>query len=135
MSILKSTNSGICQKISEEFLIETGWKKEIIADMEQFGGTTVIIRFTYAPTISNNKNEKPLSITFNNTNLRKFVYFGAYNHININFYIETIKDIKDLIRYYYKEKDDPKQAYYDLKNSNVECSLGHYQHNNFKYKI
>lgn len=130
MSILKSTNSGICQKISEEFLIETGWKKEIIADMEQFGGTTVIIRFTYTPTISNNKNEKPLSITFNNTNLRKFVHFNEYNHININFYIETIKDLKDLIRYYYKEKDDPKQAYYDLvKNSNVECSLGHYQHN------
>ena len=75
MSILKSTNSGMCQKISEEFLTENGWKTEIIADMEQFGGTTVIKRFTYAPTISNKKNEKPLSITFNNTSFRKFVYF------------------------------------------------------------
>lgn len=124
MSILKSTNSGIYQQISEEFLIENGWEKKIIADMEQFGGITVIKRFTYTPTISNNKNEKPLSITFNNTNFRKFVYFGAYNHVNINFYIETIKDLKDLIRYYYKEIYDPKQAYYDLiKNNNVECSL------------
>lgn len=128
MSILKSTNSGIYQQISEEFLIENGWKKKTIADMEQFGGTTVIIRFTYTPTISNNKNEKPLSITFNNTNLRKFVYFSEYNHLIINFYIETIKDLNDLIKYYYEEKDDPQKAYYYLvKNSNVECSLGHYQ--------
>lgn len=124
MSILKSTNSGIYQQISEEFLIENGWKREIIADMEQFGGITVIMRFTYTPTISNNKKIKQLSIEFNNTNLRKFVYLGSYKHLNINFYIETIKDISDLIRYYYKEKDDPKQAYYDLiKNNNVECSL------------
>lgn len=124
MSILKSTNSGIYQQISEEFLIENGWKREIIADMEQFGGITVIMRFTYTPTISNNKKIKQLSIEFNNTNLRKFVYLGSYKHLNINFYIETIKDISDLIRYYYKEKDDPQQAYYDLiKNNNVECSL------------
>jgi hypothetical protein len=135
MSILKSTNSGIHQQISEEFLIKNGWKKEIIADMEQFSGITVIMRFTYTPTISNNKKEKPLSITFNNTNLRKFVFFGEYNNININFYTETIKDINDLIRYYYKEKDDPQQAYYDLiKNNNVECSCSwdHYHDNKFK---
>jgi hypothetical protein len=132
MSILKSTNSGIYQQISEEFLIKNGWKTEIIADMEQFGGVTVIKRFTYAPTMRNNKKEKPLSITFNNTNLRKFVFFGEYTSININFYIETIKDINDLIRYYYKEKDDPQQAYYDLiKNNNVECSLDHYKNKTF----
>jgi hypothetical protein len=103
--------------------------------MERFGGITVIMRFTYTPTISNNKKEKPLSITFNNTNLRKFVFFGEYNNININFYTETIKDINDLIRYYYKEKDDPQQAYYDLiKNNNVECSCSwdHYHDNKFK---
>lgn len=136
MSILKNTNSGIYQKISEEFLIETGWKKEIIADMEQFGGTTVIISFTYTPTISNNKNEKPLSIIFNNTNLRKFMYLGSYKHLNINFYIETIKDLKDIIRYYYKELDDPEQAYYDLiKNNNVECSLDHYRNKTLNIKI
>lgn len=124
MSILKSTNSGICQKISEEFLIENGWKREIIADMEQFGGITVIKRFTYVPTISDNKKEKPLSIEFNNTNLRKFVYLGSYKHLNINFYIETIKDISDLIRYYYLRIDNPYQAHYFLtRNSNVECSL------------
>lgn len=132
MSILSSTNSGIYQQISEEFLIKNGWKKEIIADMEQFGGITVIMRFTYAQTISNNKKIKPLSITFNNTNLRKFVFFGEYTSININFYIETIKDINDLIRYYYKEKDDPQQAYYDLiKNNNVECSLDRYKNKTF----
>lgn len=132
MSILKSTNSGIYQKISEEFLIKNGWKKEIIADMVQFGGITVIMRFTYTPTISNNKKIKPLSITFNNTNLRKFVFFGEYTSININFYIETIKDINDLIRYYYKEKDDPQQAYYNLiKNNNVECSLDRYKNKTF----
>lgn len=132
MSILKSTNSGIYQQISEEFLIKNGWKKEIIADMEQFGGITVIMRFTYTPTISNNKKIKPLSITFNNTNLRKFVFFGEYTSININFYIETIKDINDLIRYYCKEKDDPQQAYYDLiKNNNVECSLDRYKNKTF----
>lgn len=132
MSILKSTNSGIYQQISEEFLIKNGWKKEIIADMEQFGGITVIMRFTYTQTISNNKKIKPLSITFNNTNLRKFVFFGEYTSININFYIETIKDINDLIRYYYKEKDDPQQAYYDLiKNNNVECSLDRYKNKTF----
>ena len=124
MSILKSTNSGMCQKISEEFLIENGWKREIIADMEQFGGITIIKRFTYTPTISNNKKEKPLSITFNNTNLRKFVYSGSYKHLNINFYIETIKDISDLIRYYYLRIDNPYQAHYFLtRNNNVECSL------------
>ena len=135
MSILKSTNSGIYQQISEEFLLENGWKREIIADMEQFGGITIIKRFTYAPTMRNNKNKKPLSITFNNTNLRKFVFFGEYNSININFYIETIKDISDLIRYYYEEKDSPQQAYYNLiKNNNVECSCSwdHYHDNNFK---
>ena len=132
MSILKSTNSGIYQQISEEFLIKNGWKKEIIADMVQFGGITVIMRFTYTPTISNNKKIKPLSITFNNTNLRKFVFFGEYTSININFYIETIKDINDLIRYYYKEKDDPQQAYYNLiKNNNVECSLDRYKNKTF----
>lgn len=132
MSILKSTNSGIYQQISEEFLIENGWKREIIADMEQFGGITVIMRFTYTPTISNNKKIKPLSITFNNTNLRKFVYLGSYKHLNINFYIETIKDISDLIRYYYKEIDDPQQAYYNLiKNNNVECSLDRYKNKTF----
>ena len=76
MSILKSTNSGIYQQISEEFLIKNGWKKEIIADMEQFGGITVIMRFTYTQTISNNKKIKPLSIIFNNTNLKKFVFFS-----------------------------------------------------------
>lgn len=137
MSILKSTHSGICQKISEEFLIENGWENKIIADMEQFGGVTIIKRFTYAPTISNNKNKKPLSITFNNTNLRKFVFFGEYDGININFCIETIKDLNDLIRYYYKEIDDPQQAYYDLiKNDNVECSLDHYRNKtlNIKYE-
>lgn len=128
MSILKSTNSGICQKISEEFLIETGWEKKIIADMEQFGGVTIIKRFTYSQTISNNNKIKPLTITFNSTNIRKFVYFGEYNHINIDFHIETIKDLKDLIRYYYKKLDDPQQAYYDLiKNNNVDCYLDHYQ--------
>jgi hypothetical protein len=135
MSILKSTNSGIYQQISEEFLIKNGWENKIIADMEQFGGVTIIKRFTYAPTISNNK--KPLSITFNNTNLRKFVFFGEYNGININFCIETIKDLNDLIRYYYKEIDDPQQAYYDLiKNNNVECSLDHYKNKtlNVKYE-
>lgn len=135
MSILKSTNSGIYQKISEKILTETGWKKEIIADMEQFGGTTIIIRFTYAKTISNNNKIKPLSIIFNNKNLRKYVYLGEYNHININFYIETIEDLKDLIRYYYEEKDDPQQAYYNLiKNNNVDCSCswGHYHDNNAK---
>lgn len=124
MSILKSTNSGIYQQISEEFLLENGWKREIIADMEQFGGITIIKRFTYTPTISNNKKIKPLSITFNNTNLRKFVYLGSYKHLNINFYIETIKDISDLIRYYYLRKDNPYQAHYFLtRNSNVVCSL------------
>ena len=132
MSILKSTNSGIYQQISEEFLLENGWKREIIADMEQFGGITIIKRFTYTPTISNNKKEKPLSITFDNTNLRKFVYLGSYKHLNINFYIETIKDINDLIRYYYKEIDDPQQAYYDLiKNDNAECSLNNYKNKTF----
>lgn len=136
MSILKSTNSGIYQQISEEILIENGWKRQIVADMEQFGGITIIKRFTYAPTIDNNKKEKPLSITFNNTNLRKFVFFGEYNSININFYIETIKDINDLIRYYYKEIDDPKQAYYDLiKNDNVECSLNNYKNKIFDVKL
>ena len=124
MSILKSTNSGIYQQISEEFLLENGWKRETIADMEQFGGITVIMRFTYTPTISNNKKEKPLSIEFNNTNLRKFVYSGSYKHLNINFYIETIKDISDLIRYYYLRIDNPYQAHYFLtRNSNVVCSL------------
>lgn len=124
MSILKSTNSGIYQQISEEFLLENGWKTEIIADMEQFGGVTVIKRFTYAPTMRNNNKIKPLSITFNNTNLKKFVYFGSYKHININFYIETIKDISDLIKYYYLQIDNPYQAHYFLtRNSNVECSL------------
>lgn len=124
MSILKSTNSGIYQQISEEFLLENGWKREIIADMEQFGGITIIKRFTYTPTISNNKKEKPLSITFNNTNLRKFVYLGSYKHLNINFYIETIKDISDLIKYYYLRIDNPYQAHYFLtRNSNVVCSL------------
>jgi len=132
MSILKSTNSGLFQKISEEFLIENGWKRETIADMEQFGGITIIKRFTYTPTISNNKKIKPLSITSNNINLRKYAYFGEYNHTIINFYIETIKDLKDLIKYYYEEKDDPQQAYYDLvKNSNVECSLDRYKNKTF----
>lgn len=124
MSILKSTNSGIYQQISEEFLLENGWKREIIADMEQFGGITIIKRFTYAPTMGNNNKEKPLSITFNNTNLRKFVYLGSYKHLNINFYIETLKDISDLIKYYYMRIDNPYQAHYFLtRNSNVECSL------------
>lgn len=135
MSILKSTNSGMCQKLSEKFLIENGWEKKTIADMEQFGGVTIINRFTYAPTVSDNKKIKPLSITFNNTNLRKFVYFGEYNNVNINFYIETIKDLNDLIKYYYKEKEDPQQAYYDLiKNNNVEFSLDHYRNSTLDIK-
>ena len=91
MSILKSTNSGIYQQISEEFLIKNGWKKEIIADMEQFGGITVIMRFTYTPTISNNKKRK--TIIYNNSTIQilESLYIWEYKHININFLYRNYK--------------------------------------------
>ena len=116
MSILSSTNSGIQTKLTEEFLLSTGWELSV--------ELTSVKIYKYVPKIL--QADMPLYVTFNNK-LDQYLYRGKYQNMNIDFLITTIGELQELITYYFNELKDPEKAFLKIKNNkNVEISL-HYE--------
>lgn len=113
MSILSSTNSGKQTKLSEEFLLSSGWEINVeLISMKMY---------RYVPKIL--QVDKPLFLTFND-GLDYYLYKGKYKNINIDFHITTIGELQELISYYFKELEDPEEAFRTVKNNkNVEISF------------
>ena len=113
MSILSSTNSGKQTKLTEEFLLSSGW--EIIVElisMKMYRYVSKIIQ-----------RDVTLSITFNDK-MNYYLHKGKYKNINIDFHITTIGELQELISYYFKELEDPEEAFRMVKNNkNVEISF------------
>jgi hypothetical protein len=113
MSILSSTNSGKQTKLTEEFLLSSGWKLSV----DLFSAKI----YRYTPKIL--QTDRPLSITFD-TGSEYYLYKGKYKNINIDFRITTIGELQELISYYFNELKDPEKAFLDIKNNkNVEISF------------
>lgn len=113
MSILSSTNSGKQTKLTEEFLLSSGWEINVeLISMKMY---------RYVPKIL--QVDKPLFLTFDN-GLDYYLYKGKYKNINIDFHITTIGELQELISYYFKELEDPEEAFCMVKNNkNVEISF------------
>ena len=113
MSILSSTNSGKQTKLTEEFLLSTGWELSVeLVSVKIYRYISKIIQRDIA-----------LSITFNDK-LNSYLYKGKYKNINIDFHITTIGELQELISYYFKELEDPEEAFRMVKNNkNVEISF------------
>ena len=113
MSILSSTNSGKQTKITEEFLLSTGWVINV-----DFSSSKI---YKYIHKIL--QKDKPLFLTFNN-GLDYYLHKGKYKNINIDFHITTIEELQELISYYFNELKDPEEAFRVVKNNkNVEISF------------
>lgn len=113
MSILSTTNSGKQTKLTEEFLLSTGW----VINVELIS----MKMYRYVPKIL--QVDKPLFLTFDN-GLDYYLYKGKYKNINIDFHITTIGELQELISYYFKELEDPEEAFLKIKNNkNVEISF------------
>lgn len=113
MSILSSTNSGKQAKLTEEFLLSSGW----VISVDLFSSKL----YRYVPKIL--QSDTPLSITFNK-GLDYYLHKGKYKNINIDFKITTIGELQELISYYFKELEDPLEAYHMIKNNkNVDLSF------------
>lgn len=113
MSILSSTNSGKQTKLTEEFLLSTGWKLSVeLAYSKIYRYVSKII-----------ERDVTLSITFNDK-MDYYLHKGKYKNINIDFRIRTIGELQELISYYFKELEDPTEAFLKIKNNkNVEISF------------
>ena len=113
MSILSSTNSGKQTKLTEEFLLSSGW--EIIVELISMKMYRYVSKLI--------ERDITLSITFNDK-LNYYLHKGKYNNINIDFHITTIGELQELISYYFKELEDPEEAFRMVKNNkNVEISF------------
>ena len=113
MSILSSTNSGKQTNLSEEFLLSNGWVINV-----DFSSSKI---YRYIPKIL--QTDRPLFLTFND-GLDYYLYKGKYKNINIDFHITTIGELQELISYYFKELEDPEEAFRMVKNNkNVEISF------------
>ena len=122
MSILSSTNSGKQTKLTEEFLLSNGWELSV---------ETVYAKI-YRYISKDLQRDIPLSITFNNI-LNYYFHKGKYKNINIDFKITTIGELQELISYYFKELEDPLEAYHMIKNNkNVDLSFD-YEMENWSY--
>lgn len=113
MSILSSTNSGKNTALTEEFLLSSGWELSV-----ELGSVKI---YRYVPKIL--QTDKPLSITFNEK-LNYYLHKGKYKNINIDFHINTIGELQELISYYFNELKDPEEAFIKIKNNkNVDMSF------------
>lgn len=113
MSILSSTNSGKQAKLTEEFLLSNGWELSVELDYAKI----------YRYISKDLQRDITLSITFNNK-LNYYLHKGKYKNINIDFKITTIGELQELISYYFKELEDPLEAYHMIKNNkNVDLSF------------
>lgn len=113
MSILSSTNSGKQAKLTEEFLLSNGW----VISTE----VTHVKIYRYTPKIL--QTDTPLFLA-KNEGLDYYLYKGKYKNINIDFKIRTIGELQELISYYFKELEDPAEAYHKIKNNkNVDLSF------------
>ena len=115
MSILSSTNSGKQTKLTEEFLLSTGWELSV-----ELGYAKI---YRYISKIV--QRDISLSITFLNDKFNNYyLHKGKYKNINIDFHITTIGELQELISYYFKELEDPEEAFRMVKNNkNVEISF------------
>lgn len=113
MSILSSTNSGRQTNLTEEFLLSTGWELSVELSPVKI--------YRYIPKIL--QTDKPLYVAFNDK-LNYYLTKGKYKNINIDFHITTIGELQELISYYFKELEDPEEAFRTVKNNkNVEISF------------
>jgi hypothetical protein len=114
MSILSSTNSGLEHfPITEEFLLSSGW--ESIIDLVS------IKMYTYVH--KDLPKDKPLIITFNDTS-KYYLYRGKCENINIDFKVTTLKELQELISYYFNSLKDPIEAILKTRNNkNIEWVL------------
>ena len=113
MSILSSTNSGIQTKLTEEFLLSSGWVINV-----DFASAKI---YRYIPKVL--QTDTPLFLTFSE-NSKYYLYKGKYKNINIDFHITTIGELQELISYYFNELKDPEEAFIKIKNNkNVEISF------------
>lgn len=113
MSILSSTNSGKNTALTEEFLLSSGW----VISTE----VTHVKIYRYTPKIL--QTDTPLFLA-KNEGLKYYLYKGKYKNINIDFKITTIGELQELISYYFKELEDPLEAYHMIKNNkNVDLSF------------
>lgn len=113
MSILSSTNSGKQTKLTEGFLLSNGWKLSVELSYAKI--------YRYISKVV--QRDITLSITFNDK-LNYYLHKGKYKNINIDFHITTIGELQELISYYFKELEDPEEAFRMVKNNkNVEISF------------